>query len=77
LGPTHITMNTYKYYEVIAIIDGEKEVLFGSYDREAVWEEKDAESPSWREEGYRKISLRTRLVAEAPDPVVYADCNFA
>ena len=61
----------FEYYEVIATIDGEDEVLFGSYDRDDCLYEKQAESPSLREEGYRRIRMRHRLVSEAPDPEVY------
>ena len=68
----HTTRNTYKYYEVIATIDGEEDVLFGSYDREDCIGEKISEGHQWRNEGYRKISIRTKIVSEAPDPTVYA-----
>jgi len=60
-----------KYYEVIATIDGCDEVMFGSYVRSECEYEKRAESPCWREEGYRNIRIEMRMVAEAPDPQVY------
>lgn len=61
----------FKYYEVIATIDGEDEVLYGSYDRSDCLYEKEAESFWWKEQGYRQIRMQRRLVSEAPDPEVY------
>lgn len=63
----------HKYYVVTGVIDGEEEVLFGSYDRSDSVYEKEAESDTWKSEGYTKITLKTVEKAEAPDPEVYGD----
>lgn len=72
---TLIATTMFKYYEVIATIDGEDEVLFGSYDKSDCVYEKQAESPSLREEGYRRIRILQRLVSTSPDPEVYSITN--
>ncbi len=66
-------MPTFKYYEVVATIDGEDEVLFGSYDRDDCLYEAESEKSNYfrKEEGYSRIRMRRRLVSEAPDPEVY------
>tara|TARA_B100001059_G_C17700895_1_gene510017 strand:+ start:26 stop:292 length:267 start_codon:yes stop_codon:yes gene_type:complete len=69
-------VSTYKYYEVIATIDGEDEVLFGSYDRSDCLYEKEAESFWWKDQGYRQIRISHRLVSEAPDPEVYPESRI-
>ena len=61
----------FKYYEVVGEIDGEDEVLYGSYDRSDCLYEKEAESFWWKDQGYRQIRMQRRLVGEAPDPEVY------
>lgn len=71
--PLIVMPTMFKYYEVIATIDGEDEVLFGSYDRSDCLYEKEAESFWWKDQGYRQIRISHRLVSEAPDPEVYSD----
>ena len=63
---------TYTYYEIKADLDGETHLLFGSYDKEDVEYEKEAEADNWRhEDGYRKIRIVTSQREEAPNPKVY------
>jgi len=64
-------MNT--YFEVKAEIDGEVEILFGSYDKQDCIYEKEAERDSWKEQGYKKIKIVSRQVEEKPDKEVYPD----
>ena len=59
----------YTYHEVVGEIDGEDEVLFGSYDKsDCIYEKGGA---LWKDEGYRKIRLTQRLVEDPPDPEIY------
>ena len=61
-----------KYYEVKALnIDGQDEVLFGSFDRSDCTYEMQAERVSWKADGYTHISLTSRLTTDQPDPQVY------
>lgn len=62
-----------KYYEVVATIDGEGEILFGSFVRSDCVYEIEAERDSWKSDGYKGIKIVSREVEEAPDPVVYAE----
>jgi hypothetical protein len=64
----------YTYYEVQAVNkeDNEAEVLFGSYDKQDCLSELDAEREYWRQD-YKKITMISRQVNEAPDPEVYSD----
>lgn len=65
---------THTYYEVKAINEArEKEILFGSYDREDCEDEIEAERDNWKEQGYRKIHIKPRKTIEAPDPEVYSE----
>ena len=61
----------YVYHEVVGTVDGQDEVLFGSYDKSECCYEMGAESASWKDEGYRKIRLSQRLVETPPDPEIY------
>lgn len=62
-----------KYFELIADIDGEAEVIFGSFVRNDVVEEKDAEKDSLKRQGYKKLRVVSREVEETPDADVYDD----
>ena len=62
-----------KYYEVEGYIDGEREVLFGSFDKRDCTYELEAERESWKAEGYKKIKIVSRETQETPDPEVYGD----
>ena len=63
--------NTNKYYEITATIDGQEEILFGSFVRADCVYEKDAEKDGWQDEGYKKIKIVSRETTEAPDAEVY------
>ncbi len=67
------TDKPFKYYEVTATIDGETEVMFGSYDREECLYEVEAERDHWKGQGYKKIKVGSRPVADAPDPEIYEE----
>ena len=60
-----------KYFEIIGFIDGVSEVLFGSFDRIDCKYELEAEKTSWKTEGYKKITIVSRLTSDKPDPTVY------
>ena len=60
-----------KYYEVTAMIDGEKEVLYGSYQKADCVYEKEAEKEGWKDQGYKKIKIEVRDVSETPDEEIY------
>ena len=62
-----------KYYEVEGYIDGEREVLFGSFDKSDCKYELEAEREGWKAEGYKKIKLVVRETQETPDPDVYGE----
>lgn len=62
-----------KYYEIVGEIDGQQEVLFGSFVRAECIYEKDAEIHSWIDEGYKRIKIVSREVQETPDPEVYEE----
>ena len=62
-----------KYFEVTAIFDGVKEVLFGSFERSDCKYEVEAEKDSWKSDGYKKIKIESREVEETLDEVVYED----
>ena len=67
---------TNKYYELTGKIDGEIEVLFGSFDRSDVVYEKEAEKATLKEQGYKGLKIVSRLVEESPDPEVYGDEEY-
>lgn len=71
-------MNNYEYYEVTGQIKNEAlEILFGSFELADVKSEKQLESATWRADGYRNLTIRKTLVANAPDPEVYGNAaNF-
>ncbi len=60
-----------KYYEVIGIIDGQKEILFGSFAKKDCTFELDSEREGWKAEGYKGLKIVSRLTDESPDPEVY------
>ena len=64
-------MNT--YYEIHGNIDGETELLFGSFSNGDCIYELQAEKDSWTDQGYSNLVIRSRQTDESPDPVVYAD----
>ncbi len=61
------------YYELTAVIDGEKEVLFGSFDKSEVTYEKQCESESLRAQGYKSLKIELRQTNEQPDADIYGN----
>ena len=59
------------YYEVQAQIDGQTEILYGSYVRKDCAHEVQAERDSWKDEGYKAIKIVSRETTEQPDKEVY------
>ena len=64
-------MNT--YYEIKATIDGDTDILFGSFSKADCQYELQAEKVSWKDQGYANLAITSRDTDESPDPVVYAD----
>lgn len=62
-------MNT--YYQIIGTINGQKEILDGSFDRKELKYTLDAERDSWKEEGYKKIGIVSSRTEEDPDMETY------
>ena len=62
---------TITYFEVTAEIEGEREVIFGSYIQSECQYELDSERDTLKGQGYKKIKIVERQVAEEPDPTVY------
>lgn len=62
-----------KYFEVVAKIEGETEVLFGSFVKTDCKHEIEAERDTWKDQGYKAIKIAVRMTEEKPDPEVYAD----
>lgn len=65
--------NLNTYHEVTAEIDGEKEIMFGSFVRQDCVYEIQAERDSWKEDGYKKIKIERRETTDTPDAEVYKD----
>ena len=61
----------YKYYEVVATMDDQVEVMFGSYYRSDCAYEVQAERDSLKAEGYKHIKITSRLTTDKPDPAIY------
>ena len=59
------------YYEITAKIDGNIEVLFGSFVKSDCTYELDAEKSSWKDQGYKAIKITSRETEDTPDPEVY------
>ncbi len=64
-------MNT--YHEIHGTIEGETELLFGSFSKGDCQFELQAEKVSWADQGYSNLVITNRETDESPDPVVYAD----
>lgn len=60
-----------KYFELVGDIDGQREVIFGSFQRSEVVYEKEAEKDSLKGQGYKKLRIESRETEEKPDPKVY------
>jgi len=63
--------NMNKLYIITAEHEGTLEELYCSYDRSDCVYEKDAEKDQWKEQGYKKVKITSRMVEEKPDPEVY------
>jgi len=61
------------YYRIIGAIDGNTEVLFGSFAKADCTYELDAERGTWKAEGYKGLKIITVQVADTPDKEVYKD----
>ena len=51
-----------KYYEFKADIDGQTDVIYGSYERADCVYELEAERPGLKEEGYKKFRIESRVI---------------
>ena len=65
------------YYEVTAKIEGQVEVLYGSFLRSDCAAEIEAERESWKDEGYRGIKIVSRETADEPSDEVYDEREIA
>ena len=65
-----------RYYELIGTIEGDQEVIFGSYIESEVEEEKECEQATLRLQGYRGLKVVSREVQETPDPEVYGETQM-
>ncbi len=59
------------YYDVVGIIEGEKEQLFGSFDRADCVSEIECEGDSWEEMEYTGIKIVERETTDKPDATIY------
>ena len=60
-----------KYYEVVAIHEGAREIIYGSFLKSECEEETGASIDIWKEQGYKSIKIISRLTDDNPDPTVY------
>jgi hypothetical protein len=66
-----------KYYEITGKIDGQIEVLYGSFVRSDCVDELDSERDSWKDEGYKAIKVASRETTDQPDMAVYTNDELA
>lgn len=59
------------YHIITAIIDGEKDELYGSFIKADCTYELEAERVTWREQGYSKIKIASRETNDNPDKDIY------
>jgi len=64
------------YYELVGTIEGVQEVLFGSFIKSEVQEEKECEQTTLRSQGYKGLKVVSREVQETPDPEVYGETQM-
>lgn len=62
-------MNT--YYEIIGIIEGESEVIFGSFDQSDCRYELESEREQWEGEGYKDLMIISRETTEEASGEIY------
>ena len=68
-----IMKTTNTYYELTAELDGERHVLFGSYNKADVTAEKRIEMPTYKEDGYKRFKIESKEVEEEADSKVYEE----
>lgn len=66
-------MKSYKYYHLVGTdkATGKDVIHFGSFDKEDVEYELEAQRDELKEDGYKKIRLVATRIPQAPDPSVY------
>lgn len=64
---------TYNYYQIVGTIDGQKDCLFGSYNREDVQWELLVEEAVYLIDGYKNLKIEKSITTVAPDPEVYPE----
>ena len=62
-----------KYFQVVATINGNKEILFGSFDKQDCKDELYDERPNWKQDGYKGFKIEAVDTLETPDKEVYQD----
>lgn len=73
INATEVDNMANKYYEVVATINGEDEIMFGSFNRDDCSYEVEAEKDSWKGDGYKRIRIISRETEDTPDPEVYGN----
>lgn len=67
-------MNIYNtYYEILGNIDGNFELLFGSFNLDDCKSELELERDNWKSEGYKKLSIVLKKTSEKPSCEVYPE----
>ena len=64
-------MNT--YYIITAKFEGQKEELFGSFDRNDCQYELEGFKEDWKSQGYKGIKIERKATTQEPDPEVYPE----
>ncbi len=64
------------YYKVIAKIDGDRDILFGSFDKQDCNDEIEAERDTWKMDGFKSIRIEARQTEETPSAEVYGDHQY-
>jgi len=64
-------MNT--YYRLTAEIDGNRETLFGSYNKQDVVDEKRHEMHNYKQDGYKSFKIESNEVDEPADDETYPE----
>ena len=63
------------FYEIKATLDGQREVIYGGFDKETIKNDLLLEIPDLTEEGYTDIKIESKVVDCHPAPEVYYDCE--
>ena len=64
-------MNT--YYKLTAEIDGDRETLFGSYNKQDVTDEKRDEMHNYKQDGYKSFKIESVEVDESASDETYPE----